>query len=178
MRLVKFQLADSQFWFFSDISLTQKNKTSNFVDIDLFTDHEKQIIDKSLNKLEIKLFDFDGNAVRTIKEIGYINGELNVNTDDTEEDEYALMPEIVSVTVDSDDIDNKEEELSFDPTPEDLENAKILLSKNGNTVKKTLKEDNVSLLMLKACFTIEQENKNRSSVMDILNKRIMEFSHA
>jgi hypothetical protein len=177
MRLVKFKLADSPFWFLGKVSLSQQNKSTELIDIDSFSDQDKKAIENSIRQFQIKVFDFEGNRIKTIKDIGYINGELNVNLEDINKNEQDLMPEIVSITIDDNEEDDEEEIFPEDPTPEDLENAKILLSKNGNTVKKAIKQMN-NLLMLYACLTVENVGKNRNGIIDLLGKKIKELTNA
>ena len=53
------------------------------------------------------------------------------------------MPDFVSVTIDDDEEEEEEEEnLPTEPSEEHIENAKILLGRNGNTIKKMIKNLN------------------------------------
>ena len=62
-------------------------------------------------------------------------------------------------------------------TEEILKNARILLSKNGNTVKATvqgLDKSSENLVFLHALLGVEQEGKARSGVLNAIGEAIME----
>ena len=176
MRLVKFKLADSPFWFLDNlIRLNQVHKMSDFVNIDSLSDEQKVIVNKSIASGAIKAFDPESNRVKNINDTSYVNGELAISLEDIEEDESDTVPEVFSMTVSNDEEEEEEEE---GPTDTDFDNAQLLLDKNGNTVKKALKaipKTNEGLLLLHACLGLEKSGKNRLGIVSTIEQRIMEF---
>ena len=177
MRLVKIKLHDSPFWFLGKlINLSLANPISDPINVDSLPDEEIAIIDKSASQCEIKLFDADGNLIKSLKDAGYIKGELAVDLGDVKVDESDKAPEVFSVTVDND--EDEEEEQEPEPTEVDYDNAELLLSKNGNTVKKTLRElphTDEALMLLHACLSLEKQNKQRASIIGVIEQKIMGF---
>jgi len=179
MKLFKVKLGDSPFWFLNNIiNLTMNDTVSGLLDIESLSFEEIETINKSASRIEIKIFDSENNRVKNLNELGYFNGNFSVNTEDVKEDESSLMPEVFSVTIDND--EDEEDELEEDNTPSesDIENAKIFLSKNGNTIKKTIKQmkaSNEQLVFLHACLMIEEEKLNRSGVIQTIQNKIAEF---
>jgi len=177
MKLVKIKLSESPFWFLGKaIKLNRSKPFSDLINVDSLSDEDKKIIDKSISRCEIKLFDSEGNRIPSLEEAGYIRGEFSVSLEDIKEDQSDTVPEVFSVTVGNDDEDEEDEIL--EPTETDYENAELILSKNGNTVKKIIKETSDSeegLSLLHACLTIEKQNKNRIGIINSIEQRIMEF---
>lgn len=177
MRLIKIRLADCPFWFLGKlVSLTRQNPTSDFVDLDVLEEEDRKIINRSIQLCEIKVFDPENQRIKDINDACYIKGELAINIGDIEDDESDSIPEVFSVTVEDNDEEDDKEDMG--PTEADYENAKLLLSKNGNTVKKAVKEiantpDGLSLLH--ALLETERANKNRLGIVGTIEKRIMEF---
>jgi len=171
MKLFKIKLVGNTFWFLDNIvSLNPNNKTSKFISVDSLSVENIEAIDKSAHMLEIKLFDFKDNRVYKLSELGYFNGDFSIDTNDIKEDESDLMPELFSMT-----IENKEEEeevQDIEPSEDDITNAKILLNKNGNTVKKTISQIDMDLKFLYACLEVEQNKLNRSGVIKAIDEQI------
>ena len=175
MKLFKIKLAESGFWFLDDIaSLTKENTMSDFINVELLPIQVVKIIDHASNMREIKLFDATNHRVHKLIDLGYYKGDFSVDTNDVKEDESDLTPEVFSVTIDSED-ENEVEDI--EPSENDISNAQILLSKNGNTVKKTIKQmtENDSLKFLYACLQVEQEKQNRVGVIQAIDKKIAEL---
>ena len=175
MRLVKIQLADSPFWFLGKlVNLTQENRMSDFLNVDSLPDEEKTIINKSARIGEIRIYDPENRRLKTIDESDYISGEYAVDIDDIKDDESDTVPEVFSVTVNND----KDEDEDKNPTKADYEEAQILLNKNGNTVKKIIKQipkTTDGLLLLHACLETEKANQSRAGVVNTIEKCIVEF---
>ena len=176
MKLVKLRLADSPFWFLgNNISLTRQNPTSDFLNIDALQHEEVQIINMAIRKGEIKVFDPENIRLNTVEAAKVISGELSVDINDIEDDESDSMPEVFSVTID----ENIEDETKESgPEAEDYREAEIILSKNGNTVKKIIKNipnTTEGLVLLHASLEVEKQNKNRIGIVSAIEQRIMEF---
>lgn len=173
MRLVKIKLVDGPFWFLGKlINLTKVNPLSDFVNVDSLPDEEKAIINKSASRGEIRIYDSESKRLKNLNDAGLYSGEYAVNIEDIKDDESDAIPEVFSVTV-----SNNDEEEDQGPTQADYENASILLSKNGNTVKKIIKEvpkTTEGLLLLHACFNTEKINKNRAGIISTIEQCIME----
>lgn len=79
------------------------------------------------------------------------------------------IPEIASVTVEE---PLPEEEEVAPPSDQDYENARVLLARNGNTIKKTarsIKEES----LLRACIELEMCGKNREGILESLRNALM-----
>jgi ABC-type transport system substrate-binding protein len=183
MKLIQIRLRKSvPFWFIGNlITLNQENEVSDFISIDSLNDDIRKVIDLSIYRQEINVFDYDGNIVKKLDDTKYISGQFSVSTDDVSgnDEENDLLPEMISVTMDEQETEEKqvEEKRPVEPGEEDIENAKILLEQNGNTVKKTIKnitrtDDN--LLLLRACLNEEQLNKNRKGIISTIKKILSE----
>jgi hypothetical protein len=172
MKLVKIKLSDSPFWFLSKkLILNIETPFSSLLPVETFSEEEKIIINNSCRQGEIKLFDADGRRINNINDIVLFTGESSVGTNDDIEDEKELFPEIVSVTSGAEKLKKDE------PQEIDYENAELLLSRNGSTIKKTLKEitkDSEGVIFLQACFEIERLNKQRPNILKLLKNYIME----
>jgi hypothetical protein len=176
MRLVKIKLADSTFWFLGDlVRLTLNDPMSDFINVDSLPFEDRTIINNSAGRGEIRIFDPEKRRLKSIDEADYISGEFAVNVDDIEDDETDVIPEVFSITVDNDD---GEEEAN--PTEVDFDNARFLLAKNGNTVRKTIREVSLAtqgVLLLRACLQVELDNKNREGIVSLIKNRLNEVSN-
>jgi len=174
MRLVRIKLLESPFWFLSKaVKLDLLNPTSDFINIDSLSQEYIDIINRSVNASEIKIFDGEGARIRDIKSVSFVSGDLAVSTEDVEEDETDYLPEMVSVTSS----DEEEEEEDSEPSDADFDAAKLLLNKNGNVVKKVLKElhGDEGLMILHACLLQEESDKNRPGVINSIEEAIGGF---
>ena len=170
MRLVKIKLAPSiPFWFLGDsISLHAKNPISSVFDIDAIDQDLVKVIEVSANRFEIILLDVNDNRLNSVKDSNYLEGDYFVSTEDIKEEEKEDSS-IFSITCP---IEEEEEELveekPLEITKKDRENAKILLKKNGNTIKKTIKSMDRSeknLALLSAMLEMEKISKNRKGII-------------
>jgi hypothetical protein len=180
MRLVKLELRDSPFWFLSSntgepiITLSENNKISDLVNIDALPGGMVKIINQSVSQFEINILDMNGAKIKTLEEASIVSTEYSVNTSDETVDNSDL-PDIVSVTI----LEKEEEELPKEVAPEVIENAKILLERNGNTVKKSLKvlpKTDSSLEFLHICLDLECKGQKRQGLILIIEEMIMEYS--
>lgn len=181
MRLVKLELRDAPFWFLHDISgniflqLSDSKKETPFFDIDEIEDFFKDVINRSASILDIYIVDINGKRLRNLQEATFVDGEYSVDLEDTEVDQSDI-PEIVSITI-PDPVEEDEEEISF--TPKMLENAKILLERNGNTIKKSLRalpKTKENIMFLYACIEVEQSGQCREGILTTIQQYIMESS--
>jgi hypothetical protein len=183
MRLVKLELRESPFWFLSNSSgesiiiLNENKQISDFVNVDALPNHMKKIINQSSSQFEINILDFNGSRVKTIEETSILNTEYSVNTEDEVLDDSDL-PEIISITTRDDEEEKEDIKTPVLPTPEVIENAKILLERNGNTIKKSLKalkktDDNLDFLHL--CAKLEHNGQNRQGVISAIQQLVMEY---
>jgi hypothetical protein len=163
MRSIRLHLKPSvPFWILSSIRLDQTNPKSVLIDIDKLTQDHINIINRSVDSGEIFILDNEGKRVSSIAEVER-KTTFSVSTED-EDDSY--MPKITSVTISIE--EEEEEKESYD------EEALLVLSKNGNTLKKIISSmsnfsiENVKLL--EAMLRIERNNKNRDGIIDAIKK--------
>lgn len=178
MRLVKLKLREpNPFWMMGSINLTQSDKESPYLDVDKLTENQAQVINLSSRNKHVFILDSEGNTLtQGLQEANVISGDF-VCTEDIEEEED-LIPEIASVTIpmeinEEEKVEEEEEEISKDV----YEDAKILLSKNGNTAKamiKALPDNASSLQLLHACHELELDGKKRPSILSELENKMME----
>mgnify|MGYP005838220359 CR=1 FL=1 len=179
MRLVKLKLREpNPYWILNPIVLSQKDNISPFIDADKLPQKAIDAINKSVDSKVIFLLDNNGDI---------INGRINdinifdcnhISADDLEDsEEQDMIPEFISVTVPIEEEKDDEEDAVEEVSVEVKQNAKILLSKNGNTVKATIKSlpnDNDTLTLLHICHDLESSNKNRSGILKVIEQKIME----
>jgi hypothetical protein len=171
MRLVTIQLgADTPFWFLGEdgkVMLTYEKPKSGLVDIEALDEDDIKTINSGIRARYIKVFDEDQRRLSDLSLASLVNCEYNVNTEDLEESE---LPEIPSVTIRE---DSEEEVVTV--SEKDYEEAEILLSKNGNTVKKSILQFSVSpdlIPFLTACLELEQAGKQRKAVLGALQEKL------
>lgn len=170
--IVKLEISkDNQFWFLKNIKLVRGSCDSAYIEIASLSDEDKRIIDKSSQFMEIKLFDTFGNRVRKIDDIKIVNCEGNVDLSDIEDYEEDLIPKMICVT----DEEVKEKKTLRTSSELDINNAKILVSRNANVIKKIVNSNSIEnedhLVLIKTALDIELKNRNRKNVVEIL----MEF---
>ncbi len=179
MRLVQIKLnysSTSPFWFLGRIQLNEKKLISDFLDVDSLEEETKKIIDLSAKTAEIKLFDYYGERVLSLSQLNRVQGDFNVGIEDSiEEISEDLLPEMISVTEEEiEEEEETEEEEIVQEKP--IQDAEILLNKNGNTVKKMIKNlpiSDDSLSLLHCCLEIEQQGKARASVLSTIQTEIV-----
>lgn len=167
MRFVKLELWRTPFWILPPITLNRENKISPLLDIDKLSEDQQEVINNSIEREYIRLL--NENNERIYGDLYTIDVIRNVDvTLDGPDDNESLAPEIISVTCDEDD-EEEYDDLELVVTDEDIENAKRILSKNGNTVSKIVRNMPVNtkrlIPLLTACFDVEKDNKNRRSVL-------------
>lgn len=173
MRLVRLQLRGTcPFWILNPIRLHKDQETSPLLNIDLLTDKERDIINKSVKAKDIWLLDSQGSRINgTLEDIvRSITRVVSIEDIPIEEES---MPEIVSVTA-----EDPEEEEEYIIDPRYFEEARILLKKHHSTIKKTvmaldLEDDN--LMLLHACLHEETVGRQRAVIISALQKKISEF---
>ncbi len=176
MRLVKLKLRGScPFWMMPPIRLHERQDTSPLVNIDKLSDAQKDIINKSVRAQEIMLFDPEGIRVfGSLNDVG-IAMDTYVSVEDVPEED--IIPEMVSVTVDDPVVEDEEDD-GWTIKPEYYEEAKILLKKNGNTIKKAvfaLDKTDEHLMLLHACLQTEDNDKKRDGVINAIQAKISEY---
>ena len=188
MRLVRLKLRTEHFWNLPPIRLNENNDTSPQINIDLLNEHQKSVINKSIKAREIYAIDSSGSHLSSLECANIITGDF-INTDDVDDIDDELMPQIVSVTSSDNDEYNEyedggeldgEEEVKADEERKRLliEEAKILLNRNGNTLRKTilaLEKTDDNLALLHACLSIEEQDKKRSGVIAVLGQAISRY---
>jgi hypothetical protein len=159
------------FWILKPINLRNSQDTSPLIDVDVLTDSQKTIINSSINRHEIAIYDKEGNHIPgNLKNVNVVEGN-HVSTDDIDEEEE-LYPEIVSVT------SGTEPDLEEEIPKEVFEDAEVMLNKNGNTVKKLVSAMDVTdtnAMLLKASLELEYVGKNRPGVIKYIKKALLEY---
>ena len=117
MKLVQLKLRTScPFWSLPPVFLNKEQNSSPWIDVELLTEKQKEVINKSIYQHEILLFDSDNNRVHgSLEEVSSVNGNY-VNDDDIEVEEDVL-PEIGAVTVEEnilEEVDEEPEELQIE----------------------------------------------------------------
>lgn len=175
MRLVRLKkVGDAPFWIMHSLRLYEGHEFSPLLNVDKLNEKQQEIIDYSVKMNEIVLYNAHGNKIDGgLEMVNIVHG--NVSTDDINDEEEDIMPELASITVDTEELDMGAEEQTIIITEECQQEAQWLMQKKGNTVKKFLSELTVSdynLMLLYACLDIELSDKNRSGVITVLEKSI------
>ncbi len=169
MRLVQIRLRDSRpFWFVGDIHLTPDNPASDFIDIDSLDQKTLVVIDRSARRLLVDLYNTDGIRVDNF------GGLTHSSSIESKEilPAPAEMDSIESVT-----IDDEPEEAPLEVI-DCSEEAKVLVDKNGNVVKKivrNLPKNHKNLCLLNDMLSAESVGKNRAGVCKALETAIGEY---
>lgn len=183
MRLVKLELRDAPFWFLSNtsgtvlVALDRSKPVSNIFDADDLEDHFLNVINSSASHFEIEIIDSQNRKLRSLNDAIFVDGDYSVDLEDVVNLDASDFPEIVSVTINEED-EEEEEEIVLSPTPEMIESAKILLERNGNTVKKTLRalqKTDSNLVFLRVCMESEYKGQNRHGVILAIQTMITEY---
>jgi len=175
MRLVKIVLSpETPFWFLGPINLTEKKKESDYIDIDSLTNDDRKVINASALARSIRLLDVTGQRIHSTDECVLSKTAFSVDTSDIEEEEIPL-PEIATVTV-SDTPDPPALPVSLEgPTESDVKDAKILIERKGNTIKKIIKgmgPSKKNTLVLMAAEELEQTGKNREGILSCIRETL------
>ena len=175
MYLIRLELGkDDPFWFLTkEIQLTSFNSKTKLFNLEDLTEDLIETIESSIKQLTIKAYDSNGARLKSVNNINYIDGALVVSTEDLRED-TSYFEDIKTVTIALDDEIEDEEELVI--SAQDRAEAKKVLNKNGNTIKKYLLALDSNLSFLTACLEYELSNKNRNGIIEILNSKIGEFN--
>lgn len=176
MRLVKLRLGASQpFWFLDDIiQLSSDKRESDYINIDSLSDDHMAIIENSMRMGHIRLYNAYGSRVfKDLYSPEFIVEEEDLQPQEPEEviaTEDHFMPEIISITVS----DREKEALEDEPLyqQKEISEARLLLSKNGNTVRAAIKKcSKAKRAFLYACLDLEKVGRKRAGVMkDIVVK--------
>lgn len=175
MRLVKISLGkDTPFWFLGGIQLTEKNKETGLIDVDILTEEDKRTINASARTGSIRLWDITNQRIPSIDNEVLTKTTYPIDTEDLDSEEIDLIPEIATVTISETPIQQFAiEDLS--PSEEDVKDAKILIERNGNTIKKivlSMEPKKKNLRILVAAEELEQKGKNRSGILSSLRETI------
>jgi len=178
MRLVRLKLRGCPFWNLPPIKLNEKNSVSPVLNVDLLSDVQREVIDKSDAVGDIMILSPDGARIHGgLGHVNIIDGSDCVSMADIEEDD--MIPEIVSVTV-SEQAEEEMEEV-IEQTEEDQEKlvnaALIMLNRNGNTIKKmvaAMEKTDENLALLHACLVTENAGKAREGVLFAIQQAISE----
>jgi len=173
MRLVKIKISRSTpFWILDPIRLDANNPYSPYLDVDLLNDKQINIINKSVKFGDVRLLDGENNFIKSIDELKTTCG-FAVDFKDVKNHEEDI-PEVVSVTIE----EEPEEEEGIVISDAIYADAVFLLNKNGNTVRKIIKElpiNEDALTLLHACLEEEVSEKNRIGIIKKIKQKIMEF---
>lgn len=205
MKVVRIELLkEGSFWMFQNINLSPMERKSEPFDWDVLSPEIKENLLRSQNQFGIirivdlpsdteitfELEDPQGNKYQAVFPPG---GEKRESTNGYfVEPEPKVEEDIPSITVHN---DEPEEEIESEPEPEqeisppsrvdiitvgpdDDEEITTLLEKNGNTIKKFLRNlDNEfeNIPFVETCLRFESSGKNRLGVMTDLNKKLAEL---
>lgn len=208
MRVVRVKLVKpNSFWFMNNLRLGPEDPVSEPFDWDALDFVSKDKIEKAANKFGlVKILDQpDGTApvfvVEKSKPASYVFPRKQVvrraikeKAQETEsleaaEDEQPQEPDeglgIRTITMD----ESESEELSEPdppeieetvPTEEDYEDARSLLKRNGNTVKRLIRDmskpANEMRAFLLACLEVEKKDKKRKGTITALEEAYLEVS--
>jgi hypothetical protein len=165
MRLVKISLGrDIPFWFLGAIKLNTERKETEFFDIDSLSDEEKKVVNISAKQYVVRLWDTLGQRIPSIDETVLTKADYPIDTDDINDEEISI-PEIATITV-SEKTELPKVEV---PSEEDIKDAKILIKRNGNTIKKivqAMEQNSKNLMVLTVAEELELEGKNRQGLLD------------
>jgi hypothetical protein len=185
MRLIKIKIhPQNNFWNLGGIYLDQNQKESPLIDVEKLTASQKKAIEYSKKKMEIKLFNDEDYELESIESFILNEKCVAVEVEDreefTEDEELKELLKVQSITVTEEDIEDNNS-YPDEITEDILEEAQILLKKNGNTVKKTILEldinDNDIYSLIKACYNIELESESpRKSIISSIEKKLGELN--
>lgn len=163
-KLIRLELgSDSIFWFWRDIRLSPWERQSPIFNLEGISDTDIEVLDKSIRRLLVAAYDQYGNRLTKITDTIETNAEIDDNEEDGED--YAI--EVVSATC-----AEEEPEEEIKATEEDFKEAEIILSKNGNTARRTIEKLLVDLSnkgLVLALAELEKNNAQRVSVLKAIN---------
>lgn len=172
MRFVQLKLKEASFWGIPDVNLfIYGDMVSDVVDLQSIGNTSYGIIKESYDKKQICVLDLSGNviALPTKEEIVSDKCDISDFEDDTEEEFN-----VVSVT-----IPNEESNKKPEPSVEHYEKAEIILLKNGNTIRKIIKNlklSQESFFVLMALKEIESQDKQRKGVLKEIDIKMGEIN--
>ena len=178
MDKIKIELGDSHsFWFLDSISLNAFDSLSVSVDPYELEEKEIEIINKSLKRKEIKVFDSEDKEIEQIKLRSNVQSFF-VGTEDEIETAECLVPQVVSMTCEEE--KEEEEDVLEDVNSEEImKEASILLDKNANTIKAMVRKMSSSttdvIPLLIACSETEKFKRNRAGVIKEIDKKLTEL---
>lgn len=126
--------------------------------------------------MEIKLFDGEDNKISKIDDARFVNGEYSVDVSDVnKEEDEANFSGIESVTISDEEDEVEEEQIKIEDR--DLREANIFLNRNGNTVRKMIKnmpKSKDNLVLLHACLQVESSTRGRPGIIKQIEEAIDE----
>lgn len=167
MKLIRLQLKPSTpFWILHPIKLDHENPRSPLLDIEKLTEDQLAIIRSSISAGELVLMDSDGNKAISLSDIE-MKKAFNVSVEDVED---LIIPNIASVTVSLEEEEDESEKSAY------IDEADIILSKNGNTIKKVIssmsKKSKENVKLLEAMLISEMNGKNRAGILEAINSTL------
>lgn len=189
MNIVRVKLIKpNTFWFLNDLRLGPDNILSPPFDLDAADSVVREKIEKAEKQFGlIKIIPQEENKAPLLDvnkdSSGAIRYELpsitpmvirmdgakkEITKIDTKKEVEENMPEIASVTVSEPEV---EEEEVLPPSDEDYENARVLLARNGNTIKRTIRSIK-DVSMIRACIELEMYGKNREGILESLKNAL------
>ena len=196
MNIVRIELTKpNSFWFLNDLHLGPGSNVSEPFDLDAADPHVKEKIDKA---------EKDFRIIKVIPQPEGTNSSFDINIDTSvrfelprarprairvatnqeavvantpmRPDLESGMPELQSFTIQDDPEPEIEETV---PVERDFDEAKTLLSKNGNTIKRVVrslgKDPKKAKAFLLACIEVEKVGKNRPGTIKTLEEAFSEI---
>jgi len=209
MRVVRVKLVKpNSFWFMNNLHLGPDNPMSEPFDWDALDSVSKDKIEKAANKFGLVEIWIQPDetaptfVVEKSKPVNYVfpqrqairkivrkktqGIDIPEPIEKGRQEDLGEEPDIRSVTLDEPLVAEEPQDLEppeieeTKPTEEDYEDARSLLQRNGNTVKRLIRDmskpaDEMKRLLL-ACLEVEKEDKKRKGVKTALEKAYLEVS--
>lgn len=183
MRIVKLRTAKpNTFWFMDNIQLTPYEDTSKPFDFDAVYEEGRQRIYSSVNVTgKIELIDIGITKESLIEIIPSKEPHYELPG---QEYQHVLRP--IAIPVQEDSYSASDEEIiiseppeikeEYEPTKEDMKEAKKLMSKKVTTIQTyidSLDSDQKSRRFLLGCIRVEEKTKKRKSVLEMLETKFL-----
>lgn len=196
MNIVRIQLVKpNSFWFLNDLHLGPGNSLSEPFDLDTASPNVRAKINKASEELRVIKLVIQPEGTKPTLDINknsapryelprhrFNNPNINIARDLEEpqpaipelpclDDKEPEMPELKSFTVE---VEPEPEIEETNPSDQDFIDARILLSKNGNTIKKVIRNMEKSSSEMKAfllaCIEVEKQGKKREGTIKFLEE--------
>lgn len=180
MQLIKIKLRSGSFWGIPPIYLNDDNDTSPRINVDLLTDAQIDVINKSCKAGDIFIKSIDGNNLNEIKRELIIDSSYDIGVDDIIVEDIQL-PNIISVTEDTEMevIRHGEEEIKTEQERQGmLSDSLVLLKKHGNVIKNTINatdKNEYNFRFMQICLSEEENGKMRPGVISAINNWLRKF---